>query len=217
MDPLHLSIALGPLAVYLLVLGSVNCSRRPLVTSGARDLAALGVAVSGLVVVGPLELFFPEDAATQMGGAWYVWLLLVVLYALALLLIVLLSRPRLIVYNGAPDQLRAIVWQVAQTLDSRAARAGDNVLLPALGVQLQVEPFAGMRSVQLVATGGRQSVAGWRQLEAALVLALKDYRGSPSPLGPLMISLGLVLVSVVTFLIVRDPQPVAQALQELLR
>jgi 2-keto-4-pentenoate hydratase len=35
-DPLHLIIALGPLAMYLLLMGLFNLTRRPLVTTGTR-------------------------------------------------------------------------------------------------------------------------------------------------------------------------------------
>ena len=73
MDPLHLSIALSPLAVYFVLLGIINLSARPQLTTGARDTAALAVGLSGLVVVGPMELFLPERAAAQFGGAFKPW------------------------------------------------------------------------------------------------------------------------------------------------
>jgi hypothetical protein len=60
MDPLHVAIALGPLATYLLVLGVLNLSSRPLLTTGGRDAAALAMAIAGLMVVGPMELFLVE-------------------------------------------------------------------------------------------------------------------------------------------------------------
>ena len=62
MDPLHLCIALGPLAVYLLLLGIINLMPRPFMTSGARDTAALSIAISGFVVAGPMELFLPGSS-----------------------------------------------------------------------------------------------------------------------------------------------------------
>ena len=77
MDSFRLCLALGPLAIYLLLLGAINLSRRPFLITGARDLAALGVAVAGLVVVGPVELLLPEDAIHVYQS--YVWLLLVVM------------------------------------------------------------------------------------------------------------------------------------------
>ena len=61
-NPLHFCIAIAPLSVYLVMLGVLNLQRRSFVTTGARDAAALGIAISGLIVAGPMELFFPESA-----------------------------------------------------------------------------------------------------------------------------------------------------------
>ena len=80
MDPLHTVIAIGPLGVYLLLIGLLNLGRRPFVTTGGRDLAALGVGISGLMIAGPMELFMPEAPARHFGG--FVWLLLIALYGL---------------------------------------------------------------------------------------------------------------------------------------
>ena len=68
MDPFRLCLALGPVAMYLLLLGAVNLSRRSLLVSGVRDAAALALAVSGMVVVGPMELFFPFESAVKLGS-----------------------------------------------------------------------------------------------------------------------------------------------------
>ena len=40
MDPLHAAIALFPVAMYLLIIGAINLSPRPFVTTGARDAMA---------------------------------------------------------------------------------------------------------------------------------------------------------------------------------
>ena len=56
-DPLRLAIALVPLVAYGLVLGILNARRRPFLTTGGADLATLGVALTGLVLVGPIEFF----------------------------------------------------------------------------------------------------------------------------------------------------------------
>ena len=68
MDSLHFCIAVVPLAVYLLMMGLLNLRRRPFVTTGARDAATLGIGVIGFVIAGPMELFFPEGAASQFGA-----------------------------------------------------------------------------------------------------------------------------------------------------
>ena len=79
MEPFHQCLAFGPVAIYLWLLGAIGLSRRPVVVSGGRDAAALALAVSGLIFVGPLALLFPESVAARMGpaGTKYVWLILI--------------------------------------------------------------------------------------------------------------------------------------------
>ena len=215
MDPLHLSIALGPLAVYLVLLGMINLSSRPQVTTGARDMAALAVGVCGLVVAGPMELFLPERAATQFGGI--VWLMLLGLYGLLVGLLVLVLRPRLVIYNATIEQIRPILLSVVSGLDSDAHWVGDSVIIPHLGVQLHVEPCFATRTVQLVSSGPRQVYAGWQQLESALASALRKTSSPPSPYGASLVLLGLLMVALMTFSVVQDTPSVAQSLSEMLR
>ena len=74
-------------------------------------MAALAIGISGLMIAGPLELFLPESIAAVVGG--WVWLPLLTLYALVITLLLLLARPRLIVYNISPDHLRPILKDIA--------------------------------------------------------------------------------------------------------
>ncbi len=214
-DALHLSIALGPLAVYFLLLGCINLSTRPFVTTGARDVGALGLAVSGLIVAGPMELFLPEAATNHFGG--YVWLLLLAFYALCLTLIVLLLRPRLVIYNVNPDQLRAVLAEVVSGLDSEARWAGDSLVLPKLGVQLHVEISSASRNVQLVAAGSHQNFASWKRLEIALARVLHQTAASPNPRGFGMLALGILLICLLAYCTIRNPTTVVQGLDEMLR
>lgn len=215
MDVLHLLIAFAPLAVYLLVMGMLNLSSRPFLMTGGRDLAALGVAISGFVVAGPMELFLPLQAASRFGG--YVWLLLLGLYALVVMLMVLLSRPRLVIYNITADQLRPILGSTVSELDPDARWAGDNLALPNLGVQLHVEGFPLMRNIQLLASGSEQSYGGWRRLEVALGKALYQEQGTPNPYGLTLMLCGVLIAGLVGFWVVTDQQAVAQALRNMLR
>ena len=214
-DALHLSIALGPLAVYFLLLGFINLSTRPFVTTGARDVGALGLAISGLIVVGPMELFLPEAATNRFGG--YVWLLLLAFYGLCLTLVVLALRPRLVIYNVNPDQLRAVLAEVVSELDSEARWAGDSLVLPKLEVQLHVELSRTVRNVQLVAAGPHQSFAGWKRLEIALAKVLHQTAASPNPHGFGMLALGILLIGFLTYYMISDPTTVVQGLDEMLR
>lgn len=215
MDPLHFCIATGPLAAYLFLLGLINLSPRPFLTTGVRDTAALGVAVSGFMVAGPMELFFP-DAAAYRFGPW-VWLLMLAFYFLCVTLLVLVNRPRLVVYNTTAEQLRPVLASVVADIDKEFRWAGESLLLPQLGVQLHIEPLPLLRNVQLVATGAEQSYTGWRQLEVALAAALRSNRGTANPYGFVLVSFSMLLVTAITLWMVSDRAGVAQSFGEMLR
>lgn len=215
MDPLHLCIALGPVAIYFLLLGSINLSRRPFVTSGSRDSAALGIAIGGFIVAGPMELFLPESAAVRMG--FWVWPTCFAFYILCLSLAVLLMRPRIVIYNVTFEQLRPSLADIVLRLDSESRWAGDSLVMPNLGVQLTVESQGMMKNVQLAAAGTEQSFQGWRLLEAELSTILRSAKGTRNPYGMTLVMIGLLLGASVIWWLSSDPQGVQQALNEMLR
>ena len=92
------------------------------------------------VLIGPGQLLLPP-AATQHFGGW-VWLLLALLYVLAVTLVILVARPRLVIYNIGPLELRAILAELATELDAGAHWAGDSLALDGLGIELRIEAFA---------------------------------------------------------------------------
>lgn len=208
-------IALFPLAVYLLLLALIGLSRRPFLTTGARDVSTLGLAVSGLIVVGPMELFLPEAATNRFGA--YVWLLLLAFYALCLTLTALLVRPRLVIYNLSQDQLRPILAEVVSELDGDARWVGDTLMMPQLGIQLHVEPFAALRNAQLVAVGMRQSLVGWKRLEIALAKSLKQTQVPFNPHAWALLALSLFLFGLVTARMISESDTVVRSLAEMLR
>jgi hypothetical protein len=212
-DPLRLAIALVPLAAYCLVLGILNARRRPYLTSGGSDLAALGAALTGLVLIGPVELFRPELASAEYGN--YIWLFLLVFYWLCLWLVVLLARPRLVVYNISGEELCPILAETARSIDPQARWAGDSLSLPTLGVQLHVETFEIMRHVSLIASGDKQDLAGWRRLSGELFLKLEplNVASNPRALGLVLVGIGLMSASIAHML--AHPQLVAQAMAEI--
>ncbi len=215
MDPFRLCLALGPVAIYVLLIGALNLSRRPFLVAGHRDAAALGLAISGLVMVGPLELFFPHAAAAHFGPV--VWVLLVVFYALCLVLVLMLLRPRLVVYNILVDQLRPILADVVEQLDPQARWAGDTLYMPNLGVQLYLDDMVGMRNVSLISLGPHQNHQGWRRLEQALgrEVALFEVARNPWSLG--MIGTGLAMAAGLGMIIAINPEGVAASLFEMLK
>jgi hypothetical protein len=213
-DPLRLAIALVPLAAYFLLLALVNARRRPFVTTGGCDLAVLGAALSGMVLVGPIELFRPETASAEFGG--YVWLILLVFYWLCVLLAVLVARPRLVVYNITAEELRPVLAEAARQVDAQARWAGDSLLLPTAGVSLHMETFDVMRHTSLKSSGAKQNLAGWKMLSAELRNQLATIRvgRNPRSLGFTLAAIGLVALSILHML--NDPLQVAEAMQEMM-
>ena len=144
-------------------------------------------------------------------------LVLLAFYALCVTLLILLMRPRLVIYNVTCDQLRPILAEVVTDLDRQARWVGDSLILPALQVQLYLEPFGAMKTIQLVSAGPRQSHGGWRRLERALAPALQQLRGTPNPYGLSLILFGLAMMVLVAVAVLDNPQAVALQWQEMLR
>lgn len=189
---------------------------RTKVISGIADSYLLGVALSGFVLVGPLDLFLPEAAASRFGP--YVWLLLLTLYSLVLSLLVLIDRPRIVIYNSSAEQVRPIVAQVAQAADKETRWAGETCAMPQVQMQFHLAQSRWSRTVQLVAVGWRQNFVAWKSMESRLRAELapaieRSYRISGLTL--LAFASGMILFAV--YGIVRDYHQMAQALTDFLR
>lgn len=215
MDSFRLCLALGPLSVYLLLLGVINLSRRPLLVTGGRDLAALGVGVSGLILIGPVELLLPEDAINAYQK--YVWLLLIAMYALCVSLAALIARPRLTIYNTSVEQLRPMLAAAIGGLDGDARWAGSSLVLPGLHVELHLEPSPLMHNVSLVASGEEQSYAGWRQLEMAIAERLRPAGSPANPWGAALAGIAVLMFGVMAWQMVEHPQAIAESFRDMLR
>ena len=157
-----------------------------------------------------------ESAAAFRFGSW-VWALLGVLYLLIVALIVILQRPHLTIYNATADLVRPLIASVSRKLDPQARWVVDSLILPNLGVRLHLEHHPGMRTVQLLATGSDQDLAGWRQLEAGLRSGLKDLETSRSPRGWQILALALGLLTLVIVVALRNHQEMGLDFREFLR
>ena len=211
-DPFRLAIALVPVAAYVLLLGLVNLRRRPFLTSGGCDLTALGVALSGLMFVGPLELFRPEAATRSFGN--YIWLFLVLFYWLWLVLVVLLSRPRLVIYNISAEELHPMLAEAAARLDPAARWAGNQFVAARLGVQLHLDSFDMMRNVSLVV---ERRPAEYRRLAALGARAWADAASNAREVesaGDWFLVVSLALLCNLRDAIAQPPGALMQAMNE---
>jgi hypothetical protein len=213
-DTLHLCIALVPLAMYLLFIGVLNLIARPVVVSGGKDALAVGFAVSGFVIVGPMELFLPTPTAFKLGA--FVWLLLVAFYLLSLILVILLMRPRIVIYNVSPEQIRPTLAATIANLDSEARWAGDCLYLPNMGIQLHIESISLLRNVQLIATGPAQSLEGWSRLEKAVRDTLQNVAGPRNVYGATLLLSGLLILCGLTVFAINDKETIVQSFHEMM-
>ncbi len=166
-------------------------------------------------MVGPMELFLPEATAVIFGG--WVWLVLLLFYLVSLVLLVLLLRPRIVIYNVSPEQLRAALAEVVSRLDQESRWAGNCLLMPQFGVQLVVEPSESVKNVQLVSAGREQNYASWRVLANSLSQVLRKSRGERSPYGVFLLSIGFSLATAMTYLLVRHGNAISESLEHMLR
>jgi hypothetical protein len=212
-EPFAICLAAGPVAIYLVLFGAINLARRPFLVSGTRDFAVLALAAAGLVVVGPMELFFPTVASMRFGAP--VWILMIVLYVFLVICLILFFRPRLVIYNIATEELRPILADLAAKLDPDARWAGDSLALPNLGVQLHLDSVGKMRNVVLVSSGPAQNHQGWRSLELALQATLADLESPRNVRAIGLLSAALIILLFLVLAVSSDPQSVAQAILEM--
>ncbi|MEZ6115518.1 MAG: hypothetical protein R3C28_02940 [Pirellulaceae bacterium] len=214
---LYLAIAFVPLGVYLALIGALNLAPIPFVTNGFRDSLTLSLGISGLVIAGPVELFLPENAASVFGS--WIWGPLVVLYVLVSLLIALVSRPRIVVYNISPQQLRSPLSDLARKLDSSAKWAGDCLCLPERKIQLCMEANPPMRNTQLVAVNPAQldEIAEWRHLEIELKRELANVQTGANRRGIGFLLTAATIALLVSMALLQSRQDLAQDTLDFLR
>lgn len=194
MNAYEICLSLVPLAVYFLLLGIIHASRRPFILSGDADMALLCAAVSGMVFVGPMNLFYPVNAAIRFGT--YIWLILAILYFLISMLVILYSRPRLIVYNIDKEQLKEILEKIAMRLDENSAWAGDSLHMPQQNINLHLEYVSGLKNVTLVSNEKYSSRLRWHNLKRLLKSELKQTPVSRNKLSFLLLAFSAILIFV---------------------
>lgn len=213
-EPIYWLIALLPLIAYLLLLGMIRLSGGVLITTGGRDIAALGFAVAGLMAIGPGELFFPK-AAAGMFGPW-VWLALAAFYGLIVSLLGLTSRPRLIVYGRTPDQMLQPLLEAGREFDSDAScdRETLQVFLPKLRVHLRAAGHQGIDSTSIESFEPIGSITFWEKLLGHLRDKV-ELTSAPTPRrGGMMVVIALMMGMFVMWRAIVERQQVVEGFSE---
>ena len=189
LDSLPFWIAIVPLGLYFCIMGGLQLRHRPLVISAAWDSAFLGLALSGLVAVGPLAAIQP-----LLGGSPWGEVILLLVYALVVAVCILFARPRLLIYNATVEQIRPLVAQNAAAVDPVVRWAGESVALPTLGLQAHVEGNGSLRTVSIVVLQSCEAGEAWVDLSRRLRRMCRRLRVQPSPVGMVMLIVGCGLL-----------------------
>lgn len=206
-------MAAVPIAMYLIMLGVFRLRSRPLVTTGWRDVGALGIALIGLIAIGPVQLFFPTYAAARFSG--WVWIILLALYLLTLLLIMLSCRPRLIVYGLSEDAFFQVLQEAAAHVDPQASWHGQTLTFPTVGMQLITEPTGARGVQQAIVLSAPGSIAPWLQLEHELVKRCAHVPATErGRAGLWLIAGGIALLAMAISMIADDPSGALVELKE---
>jgi hypothetical protein len=183
--------------LYLLAVGLLNLRRRPVAIAGGWDLALLATAVVGPAIAGPLDILQPA-------GTGWPWRLVIplVCFAFVTAVVLLATRPRLVVYNISLDQLRPVVAEIASRLDPGARWAGETVALPGRGVQVHLDGRGALRGMSLVAIGAKTSPEGWADVSRRVRHAIRQLRVRPNPWAAVFVGIGGLLVAAAVWLAV---------------
>jgi len=178
-----------PLGCYLTLLGIVHLRRRPLAVSGAVDSVCLMAGLSGCLAAG-------LSGFVVAGASSWSWGVMGAVAVLLLALAILVSRPRLVVYNATVEQLRPAVAEVVLAIDPSARWAGETVAMPSFGLQVHIDGGSAMRNVTLVALGQRPSPEGWSEFTRRLRGSIGLLRVSSSPWSGLFLLGGIVVLGI---------------------
>ena len=178
-------------------------------------MALLGLAMLGVVLVGPGQLFFPIAAFNLLGPA--VWILMTLLYFFIVLFVILNSRPRLVVYGLAPDLLSQYVKQSLDCIEVESTWMGLTFTAPELAIDGTIEPAGNGQLSQIIAARSSQDVLGWMKLERVLAKQLKTIEIAPRSAGGLWLAIGLGVLLVLGIQIFGNPTAVADGMRDLLR
>lgn len=164
LDYLRLALGLIPLGLYLMVMGLLALRVRPTILTTGQETLLIGFALSGFVLIGPIELFFPTGAYAAL-GLW-VWLLLVALYFLVVLLIALQRAPGWTIVGMDAEEFRAFFESVLQEVSVDCKWMGNQLQIDKWDVRAIAEPSRGFPKTTCLSPCGRvRNVLGWYQIE----------------------------------------------------
>ena len=214
MTAFTLLMSMTPVAAYLAIVGLVRWTGIAIVTTSAREIAALAMAASGFLAIGPAQLFFPSSAALLVGPA--VWLTLASLLALVVTLIGILRPPSLVVFGRTSSQTFPALVEVCRELDPQIETSSDvaEIYLPSMRIRLRVDPSVGSDACRVTSFPRVDSIRFW---QAMLVGLRRSLAGQTRPrrfAGGLTLTIAVVLVAFPMLAGFSDPVALASDFRE---
>jgi hypothetical protein len=198
-----LALTVGPLAVYLYVLGLWHSGRHPRVVRGPTDYTLLVFGLSGLLVFGPIGRVLLGQARLGAGG----WAWLLPFSALGLLTLPWLFRSfrRLVVYNIEPDAIQQALREALHALPGKFAATLRGFEDPQAACGVTLESSARFRTASIEAYGSNPELL-IDQIETQLRARLQDLPSRPSLVGiALLVTCVVLLTPVMAALLVQSP------------
>lgn len=197
------AMMLLPLTVYLIWLGfEVGRKKRPYVLSGWWDTMLLIMALSGLLLLGPLTWVisrFAEYGFGVYGLAYAIYLLVI---ALLCWYWVMARRQSLVVYNIDPTAFQQVLRPIIDNLGKRYQMTPGHIAIEGQQLLIDLEPSPRLFCVTLCWAGDGTI---WRKIETALFSSLEAVHTQRNPAGaiiPLYAALLLSFISLSTVLYV---------------
>ncbi|MFN6127977.1 MAG: hypothetical protein ACK6DC_22735 [Planctomycetota bacterium] len=195
MDYFRYAIAIGPIGLYWVLIGYLYQRANPMLINAAQDTLLFGLGSVGLVLIGPMELFFP-NAAYSLLGSW-TWFFLLCLYAFIVLFVSLNRRPQWTLFGASSSALRGILARVLDEEKIQHEWHGSILVVPEMGIKAIVEPANAMDlASQLTRCGREQDSAGWHRLEKLVADRLPDEKSTRGGM-PWILAGGSMLVGAI--------------------
>jgi hypothetical protein len=202
-----------PIGTYLCVLGLFHTLRRPLITTGGRDYLALAIALSGLIITGPIDYVLHSKMLPDF--LVHSHLIGLGIYALLVASLVPRSCEKLILYNCQPEAAVQTVRGILHRTGQRVQEVSGGWILAERGVSLEIDSFPALRNVTLHFHGMRDREL-FMQIHQQLVEALAAKRIAWSLGGLIMAAAGGLVLAFPVWVVARDPELFVAAIRQVI-
>ena len=213
--PNHFVICVNllPIGTYLCVLGLFHTIGRPLITTGVRDYLALVIALSGLVITGPIDyiLHYRMLPDFLVHSHW----IGIGLYLLLVAAMLPRTHEKLIIYNCSEPSVAAALRAILGQSGLSFQEVPGGWIIPDRGMSLELDSFPALRNVLLRFHGMRDREL-FQTIHDELVELLAATRTGWSLVGLCMAAAGGIVLAFPVWILAQDPQTIVAVFREVL-